>query len=27
MLGDDCPGANGLHADERALLTSVAGRR
>ncbi|MFM7420344.1 MAG: hypothetical protein ACKO54_11700, partial [Alphaproteobacteria bacterium] len=26
MLGDDCPGANGLHADERALLTSIAGR-
>ena len=27
MLGVDCPGANGLHADERALLTSIAGRR
>ena len=27
MLGDDCPGAKGLDADERALLTSIAGRR
>ncbi|MFN7308971.1 MAG: pentapeptide repeat-containing protein, partial [Acetobacteraceae bacterium] len=27
MLGDDCPGANGLRADERALLTSIAGHQ
>ncbi|MFN6251144.1 MAG: pentapeptide repeat-containing protein [Acetobacteraceae bacterium] len=27
MLGNDCTGANGLRADERALLTSIAGRR
>jgi hypothetical protein len=27
MLGDDCPGAKGLDADERALLTSIAERQ